>query len=129
MLVLPTSAFADCCCVSGACDTQVSVEDTSASETSQPPCACCAIEVEQPSCCSDFANDCRDCDCCEWSVPAEPVGILASQILPVGVDVWLPSIETMPVHGGATFDSPFCDADVIPISHQQRQAMLSVWRN
>lgn len=139
MLVLPNSAFADCCCMSGACDTHVRVEVSSGkdsasenspdSESSQPPCACCASEEEQPSCCLDFADDCRDCDCCGCSIPAETIGILAAQNRPVEAAVCLPSIETMPIHGGATFDFPVCGADFIPISHRQRQAWLSVWRN
>lgn len=147
MLVLPNSAFADCCCASGTCETQAccegsrtgGVEGRATNEASQPPCACCAVEVEQISCCIDLAADCRgggcrgggcrDCECCECSVPAETVGVLVSQLRPETLDVGPSIVEMLPANGGATFDFILCHADRIPIRHRQRQALLSVWRN
>ena len=126
MLVLPASAFSNCCCSQKSSNVQSSADLPEC-------CACCKPVSEKPSCCSSKDNKCSDDDGCRCVVPHDVVGVsnhefrlrdfsrcLSGYPLPVPSPIVICSLD---------FYSAANDVGPLPFRHQQRQALLSRWLN
>lgn len=122
-LVLPASAFSDCCCVTNDC----CVQPAGDGEKAVP--ACCAAKANQPPSCCDMAGSCQGCGDCECSVPTEASAVRSAEVQLPRLDFVFLSFESSVPQTGIDFLSTSDTARLRPGSHQQRQALLSVWRN